>query len=49
MRVLGSADRVMEAFREAGKEFLAELEVGKPEPPPKPNDDPPETREIVIE
>ena len=49
MRVLGSADRVLEAFRDAGKEFLAELEAGKPEPPPKPKDDPPETREVVIE
>ncbi len=49
MRVLGSADRVLDAFRDAGREFLAELEAGRPEPPPKSKEDPPRSREIVIE
>jgi len=50
MKVLGQADRVLDSFREAGREFLAELEAGNPEPPPK--DDkkpPPEEREIIVE
>lgn len=50
MKVLGRADRVLDSFRQAGREFLAELEAGTPEPPPpdKP-EDPPESREIVVE
>lgn len=50
MKVLGAADRVLDSFREAGREFLAELEAGSPEPPPKPADrPPPEKREIIVE
>ncbi|MFQ5678399.1 MAG: hypothetical protein ACE5HP_02980 [Gemmatimonadota bacterium] len=49
MKVLGTTDRVLEAFREAGREFLAELEGGKPEPPLKEESDPPEEREVIIE
>ncbi|MFQ5889464.1 MAG: hypothetical protein ACE5JR_05350 [Gemmatimonadota bacterium] len=51
MRVLGAADRVLGAFREAGKEFLAELEGGRPEPSaPTPEDkEPPQVREITVE
>jgi hypothetical protein len=50
MKVLGRADRVLDSFRQAGKEFLAELEAGTPEPaPPEEPDNPPESREIVVE
>lgn len=49
MKVLGAADRVLGAFRDAGKEFLKEVEKGKPEPPPDQKDPPPRTREIVVE
>lgn len=50
MKVLGRADRVLDSFRQAGREFLAELEAGRPEPPPPADDDkPPESREIVVE
>lgn len=49
MRVLGATDRVLGAFREAGKEFLAEVERGRPEPAPKRPSDPPRRREVVIE
>ena len=50
MKVLGRADRVLDSFRQAGKEFLAELEAGKPEPPPPDTpEEPPESREIVVE
>lgn len=50
MRVLGRADRVLDSFRQAGREFLAELEAGKAEPPPEDEpDQPPESREIVVE
>ncbi|MCG8467555.1 MAG: DUF2281 domain-containing protein [Gemmatimonadetes bacterium] len=50
MKVLGRADRVLDSFREAGREFLAELEAGSPEPPPKRDDEPPpEKREIIVE
>ncbi|MGH7541020.1 MAG: hypothetical protein ACRELC_08480 [Gemmatimonadota bacterium] len=50
MKVLGAADRVLDAFREAGREFLAELETGRPEPPLKQEDEkPPQPREIVVE
>jgi len=50
MRVLGRADQVLDSFRQAGREFLAELEPGTPEPPPKDEpEQPPESREIVVE
>ncbi len=49
MKVLGAADRVLDSFREAGREFLAELEAGRPEPPPESDDRPPEEREIIVE
>ena len=49
MKVLGGADRVLDAFRQAGREFLAEVEQGKPEPPPKESSEPPEQREIVVD
>jgi len=50
MRVLGRADQVLDSFRQAGREFLAELEVGKPEPPPKDEtEQAPESREIVVD
>lgn len=49
MKVLGAADRVLDSFREAGREFLAELEGGSPEPAPKPDRSPPEEREIIVE
>ncbi len=49
MKVLGAADRVLDSFREAGREFLAELEAGSPEPPPKTDHRPPEEREIIVE
>lgn len=49
MRVLGATDRVLGAFREAGREFLAEVEKGRPEPAPEKRSDPPRGREVVIE
>lgn len=50
MKVLGAADRVLDAFRQAGREFLAELETGKPEPPLEDESEPPPSeREIVVE
>ncbi|MDH3734530.1 MAG: DUF2281 domain-containing protein [Gemmatimonadota bacterium] len=50
MKVLGRADRVLDSFRQAGREFLAELEAGNPEPEPPPaSEGPPENREIVVE
>lgn len=49
MKVLGTTDRVLEAFREAGREFLAELEQGKPEPPLKKRTEPSPRREVVVE
>jgi len=49
MKVLGAADRVLDSFREAGREFLAELEAGSPEPAPKREETPPEEREIIVE
>lgn len=49
MKVLGTTDRVLEAFREAGREFLAELEQGRPEPPLKEPSEPPPRREVVVE
>lgn len=48
MRVVGATDRVLEAFREAGREFLAEMEQGRPEPAPRPSR-PPRSREVVVE
>ncbi|MXX69342.1 MAG: DUF2281 domain-containing protein [Gemmatimonadales bacterium] len=49
MKVLGAADRVIDSFREAGRGFLAELEAGSPEPEPREDRPPPETREIVVD
>ena len=50
MKVMGTADRVLGNLREAGREFLIELEGGRPEPSaPEPSKDPPEAREIVVE
>ena len=51
MRVLGGADRVLGAFREAAGEFLAELEAGRPEPGPRAqaDEEPPRPRAVVIE
>lgn len=49
MKVLGAADRVIDSFREAGRGFLAELEAGNPEPEPREDRPPPETREIVVD
>lgn len=51
MRVMGGADRVMGAFRDAAGEFLAELEEGRsrPESAPDGPTDPPRRREVVIE
>ena len=49
MRAFGAADRVVSSFREAAKEFLAELEAGTPEPPPPTDEEPPRKREIVVE
>ena len=51
MRVMGGADRVFGAFREAAGEFLAELEEGQGRPEPAPDEpaDPPRRREVVIE
>jgi hypothetical protein len=51
MKVIGAADRVLGVVRNAGKEFLIELEGGRPEPPPsKPRgSEPPDAREIRVE
>lgn len=49
MRAVGAAGRLADAFREAGRQFLAELERGRPEPPPGPADEPPRRREVVVE
>ncbi len=51
MKVIGAADRVLDSFREAKKEFLSELEAGKPVRPPKDDGkrNPPESREIVVD
>lgn len=48
MKVLGATDRVLGTFREAGREFLAELEQGRPEPAARPSE-PPRPREVVVE
>jgi len=50
MKVMGAADRVLSAFRDAGREFLVELEGGRPEPPPaKRTEEPPRSREIAVD
>ncbi len=50
MKVLGAADRVLDSFRDAGRQFLAELEEGRPERMEKKEGrPPPETREIVVD
>lgn len=50
MKVLGAADRVLDSFRQAGREFLAELEAGRPQPPPPEDEvEPPRRREIVVD
>ena len=50
MKVMGAADRVLSAFRDAGREFLVELEGGNPEPgAPERKDDPPKPREIAVD
>lgn len=50
MKVMGAADRVLGAFRDAGREFLVELEGGRPEPSaPDKEKDPPRSREISVE
>jgi hypothetical protein len=50
MKVMGAADRVLGAFRDAGREFLIELEGGRPEPTaPKKEEEPPRSREISVE
>lgn len=49
MRVVGAADRVVSAVRDAGAEFLAELESGGPEPGPGRSEAPARRREVVIE
>ena len=50
MKVMGAADRVLSAFRDAGREFLVELEGGKPEPSaPRGDEEPPRSREIPVD
>lgn len=50
MKVMGAADRVLGAFRDAGREFLVELEGGKPEPgAPDRKSEPPKPREIAVD
>jgi len=50
MRALGTTDRFLTALKEAGREFLAEVEGGRPEPPPTPEEPaPPQTHEIDAE
>jgi hypothetical protein len=49
MKVLGATDKVLDAFRQAGREFLAEMETGKAEPPIEDETDPPREREIIVE
>ena len=50
MKVMSTADRVLGSVRDAGREFLVELEGGRPEPAPdEPPSEPPRTREIVVE
>ena len=50
MKVMSTADRVLGNVREAGREFLVELEGGRPEPGPSDTPrEPPRTREIIVE
>lgn len=50
MKVMGAADRVLSAVRDAGREFLVELEGGRPEPgAPEREDNPPAPREIAVD
>jgi len=50
MKVMSTADRMLDSVREAGREFLVELEGNRPEPaPPETPQEPPRTREIVVE
>lgn len=50
MKVVSTADRMLDSVRDAGREFLVELEGGHPEPgPPDAPPEPPRTREIVVE
>ena len=50
MKVMGAADRVLSAFRDAGREFLVELEGGRPEPKaPEREETPPRVREIAVD
>lgn len=50
MKVMGAADRVLGAVRDAGREFLVELEGGRPEPgAPDTEDEPPKPREIAVD
>ncbi len=51
MKVMGAADRVLGAVRDAGREFLVELEGGRPEPgaPDEKKDEPPKPREIAVD
>jgi hypothetical protein len=50
MKVMGAADRVLSAVRDAGREFLVELESGRPEPrAPEREETPPTLREIAAD
>ena len=50
MKVMGAADRVLGAFRDAGKEFLVELEGGRPESgAPDSESEPPRSRQIAVD
>lgn len=49
MRVVSAAEGVVSAVRDAGREFLAELERGRPEPGPGRSEAPAPRREVVIE
>jgi hypothetical protein len=50
MKVMGAADRVLSAFRDAGREFLVELEGGRPESKaPEREETPPRPREIAVD
>lgn len=51
MKVMGAADRVLGAFKEAGREFLIELEGGKPESsaPSGEDEGPSRGREVEVE
>lgn len=50
MRVMGRADQVLDSVKSAGREFIVELEGGRPEPaPPEHPPEPPRTREIRVD